>query len=335
MANNNTTTSTKGNKGMQDNNSVVTNGAIINGAEVNEKREQAVVLKYEFGGKSCTGVMHVSQFPSTDRAQRDRMFAATNVGDQFNNLEASVEPADKDKGRRFTSVRLSGRSTVVKFEQTQRQAAKEEREAREKAQSDAIASVDGKVVKATVKKLAFSKDPQTKQETDHCFGAFLKTDVAGVEVSGLLHTSRMLGKGRIERLVAAFEQDSSFEVVVSVTDKGVSFSEEGVNAAKEKAIADERSAKQAGERDKFLGCIREALAAGTAEKMPFGAKVTANRLDANDGISAESCGARVEVSSDDLAIPAKNLRGVGHQVKLVAIAVSDEGVITAKRYIKG
>jgi hypothetical protein len=186
-----------------------------------------------------------------------------------------------------------------------------------------------------VKKLAFSKDPQTKQETDHCFGAFLKTDVAGVEVSGLLHTSRMLGKDRIDRLVAAFEQDSVFEVVVSVTEKGVSFSEEGVKAAKEKAIADERAAKQAGERDNFLGCIREALASGTAEKMPFGAKVTANRLDANGGISAEACGARVEVSSEDLAIPAKNLRGVGHQVKLVATSVSDEGVITAKRYIKG
>lgn len=330
----NSTNSTKSNK-VSDTNSAVVTGAIINAAEVTQKREQAVVLKYEYEGKPCTGVMHVSQFPSLDRAERDSMFAASAVGVKYDGLEAEVEPADKSKGRRYTSVRLSGRKPLEKALEEKRKNAASERKARETALADAIAAVDGKVVTATISKLAFAKDKETKQETDHCFGAFLSTDVAGVEVRGLLHTSRMLGKGRVERLVASFESDTSFEVLVSVTDKGVSFSEEGVKAAKEQVVADERAAKMAGEAENFRNIVREALAAGTAEKLAFPAKVTVNRLDSEGGVSCIACGCAIEVSSADLAIPAKNMRGIGHQVKLVPTGISEDGVIAAKRYIKG
>lgn len=332
MSNSNSTS--KGTKSMQDQNSVVENGAIVNGAQVTEKRQQAVVLKYSFAGKDCTGVMHVSQFPSLDRASRDKMFAEATIGSIYDGLVAEVEPADKSKGRRFTSVRLSGRSPLEKAAESKRDAARAERQARETALSDAIKAVDGMVVMATVKKLAFAKDPQTKQESDHCFGAFLKTEVGGVEVSGLLHNSRMLGKNRIERLLASYEDGSAIEVVASVTDKGVSFSEEGVKAAKDKAIADERAAKQASEAENFRTIVREALTAGTAEKLAFPAKVTVNRLDAGDGVSCTACGCKVEVSSEDLAIPAKNMRGIGHQLKLVPVSVSEDGTVHAKRYVK-
>lgn len=332
MANSNTTT--KSIKGAQDKNSVVTTGAIINGAEVTEKRQQAVVLKYNFGANACTGVMHVSQFPSLERSVRDQMFAEVVVGAKFDGLEAAVEAPNKAEGRRFTSVRLSGRAPLQRAADQKREAQQAERKQRESAQAEALESVDGKVVSATLKKLAFAKHPETKQETDHCFGAFLVTNVNGVEVSGLLHTSRMVGKGRIDRLIAAAQEEGTvFEVVASKTEKGISFSEEGVKAAKEQAVAAEREQRQSGERENFLVCIREALAAGTAEKMHFPAKVTANRLDSSGGVSCEACGVRVEVSSADLAIPASNMRGIGHQVKLVAIAEQD-GVITAKRFVK-
>lgn len=329
MANN--TSSTKGNK---DNNSSVTNGSVINGASVTQKLQQAVVLSYKFDNKDCTGVMHVSQFPSTDRAQRDKMFADCEVGTTYDGLEASVEVADKSKGRRFTSVRLSGRAVLEKAEKSKREAVQAERQARESAVASAIESINGKVVKATVKKLAFSKDPATKTETDHCFGAFLKTQVGDVEVSGLLHTSRMTGKSRIDRLVAAYEASSELEVAVAVTEKGVAFSEEGVSEAKQRAAEAVRNARLANEAEGFLSCVREALAAGTADKLMFPAKVTENRLDNNGGVIAVACGVRVEVSSDDLAIPAANLRGTGHQLKLVPVSEKD-GVVTAKRVVKG
>ncbi len=325
----NTTTGTNSNKGIKDNNSAVVSGSIINGAEVTEKRQQAVVMKYELNGNTCTGVMHVSQFPSTERHVRDRMFAEVTVGAKFDGLEAAVEPADKAKGRRFTSVRLSGRAPMEKAAQARRQ----EREDQRKAFDELVNRTSGKVVTATVKKLAFAKDKESGQETDHCFGAFLNCQVEGVEISGLLHTSRMTGKNRAEQLVERYQDGTTFEVVLSKTDKGVSFSEVDVQAAREAAAAAERDQRQAGERENFLSLISEALTAGTAEKMPFPARVTENRLDCNGGVSCVACGVRVEVSSEDLEIPAQNMRGIGHQVKLFAVGIED-GVISAKRYIK-
>ncbi len=328
--NNNTQNSAK----SQDNNAVVTTGAVINAAEVISKSDKAVVVKYDFGGKSCTGVMHVSQFPSTDRNVRDQMFSDAVVGNKYDGLVAEVEPADKAQGRRYTSVRLSGRAFVAKQQEQQRQTAQQERQNRESAHANAVTSVDGKVVKAVITKLAFSKDPATRQDTSHYFGAFLQCEVDGVKLSGLLHTSRMLGNDRPQRLADSQTAGTVFEVVATVTDKGISFSEEGVKGAKEKAVADDRAAKQSAESDSFLTLVRDALAAGTAGKMPFQAKVSENRLDDGQGISAVACGLTVEVSSDDLGIPAKNLRGIGHQVKLVAVSEKD-GVVTAKRYTKG
>jgi hypothetical protein len=327
-------TSTKGNSTTMDNNSIVCNGATISKATVTQKLPQAVVLAYEVNGKSCSGVMHVSQFPSLDRQTRDKIFTTTEVGSEFNDLIAEVEPADKTKGRHFTSVRLSARAALVQAAEQQRQAAQAAREEKEKAYEQAVKASDGQVVIATVKSLAFSKDQQTKKETDHCFGAFLKATVQGVEVSGLLHVSRMQGRDRVERLAGSFTAGTTFEVLATMTEKGLSFSEHGVKAAKEAAAAAQRAAAKADESSKFLACIREALAAGKGAKTPFPAKVVENGLESGAGIVAEVCSVRVEVSAADLDMQPKHLRGTGHQLKLVALAVSDDGVITGKRYTK-
>ncbi|MBX9685066.1 MAG: hypothetical protein K2X27_00115 [Candidatus Obscuribacterales bacterium] len=343
MSNNNTTsrnnnTTTKGNKGMKksikDNNAVVTDGSIINGAKVTEKRQQAVVLEYSVNGNTCNGVMHVSQFPSTDRVKRDELFAAANVGDVFDNLKANVEGPDEKQGRRFTTVRLSGRAIAEQTAEQQRQAAKEARQNRETALANAIASVDGKVVKATIKDLALAKDKETGKETDHCYGAFLKTVVGDVEVSGLLHTSRMTGRDRVQQLIDLHGAGQPFDALVTVTEKGVAFSLDGVKEAKEQEATAKREQAKASERDSFLSLVRDAIAGGTNEKMPIQAKVTANRLATGGGISAEGCGCRFEVSSADLDIPAENMKGVGHTVKLVPVSVNEDGVITGKRYKK-
>lgn len=326
-----TTTTTKGKN--VDNNSVVKKGDLIAKATVTSKLDRAVVLSYTHNGKQCTGVMHVSQFPALDIPQRDEMFASTAVNAEFCNLEADVELADKSKGRRFTSVRLSGRAPLEKAAKAQHEQRQNDRRQRESAHADAVKAADGQLVLATIKTLAFSKDPETKQETDHCYGAFLKTEVNGVEVSGLLHTSRMTGKARVERLLECYAAGGKLEVVATLTDKGLSFSEQDVQRAKEASAQKQREERQQTERDAFLSCIRDALATGTAEKMQFPAKVTDNRLAAGSGVTCEACGVQVEVSSADLNIPANNMKGNGHTVKLVATGEKD-GVISAKRYVK-
>lgn len=329
------TNSTKPNKGKTvDQNSVVKTGDVIPSAFVLSKLEKAVVLAYTHNGRRCTGVMHVSQFPSLEIAQRDQLFAQCEVNSEFYNLHAEVEPADKSKGRRFTSVRLSGRAPLEQAAKANREQAQVQRRQKESAHADAVQAVQGKVVQATIKSLAFSKvqktDPETKkvtmEETDHCYGAFLKVDVDGVEVSGLLHTSRMTGQARVERLLAVYAEEGTMEVVATLTDKGLSFSEQDVQKLKE-------AAQQQTERESFLSCVREALANGTADKMQFPAKVTDNRLQSGGGVSCVACGVRVEVSSEDLSIPANNMRGNGHNVKLVPISVEGE-VIKAKRFVK-
>ncbi len=321
------TTTTNTTKGKTvDQNNVVKTGDMIEKAIVTSKIDRAVVLSYTHNGRKCTGVMHVSQFPALEIPQRDQMFADTNVNSEFTNLLAEVEPADKSKGRRFTSVRLSGRAPLEQAAKEKREQAQVQRRQRESAHAEAVKAVQGKVVLATIKELAFSKDPETKKETDHCYGAFLKVEVDGVEVSGLLHTSRMTGKARVERLLEVFAQAGTLEVIATQTDKGLSFSEQDVQKVKEEA-------HQQTERESFLSCIREALANGNADKMQFPAKVTENRLPSGGGVSCVACGTCVEVSSEDLDIPANNMRGNGHTVKLVPISVEGE-VVRAKRFVK-
>lgn len=340
MSNTNTTKNTKNTKNtksMKDNNSVVENGSIINGAVVTKKLDSAVVLSYKVGDTDCTGVMHVSQFPSIKREERDAMFAAAAEGTSYDKLEATVEGPDKSKGRQFSCVRLSGRSVLEQEQKQQRQNRETARKERENKQQDAITAVAGKVVNATLKKLAFAKDPQTKEESDHCFGAFLETDVNGVKVSGLLHTSRMIGKGRIDRLVeaASSTEPANFEVVVEVTEKGVAFSEAGVEAAKEAAAAAAKMEKESGERENFLGYVRGWLAEGSAEKSPFQAKISENRLASGGGISCVAFGCKFVVSQDDLSSNVVNhTKGIGHVMKLVAVSVEEDGTVRAKQYIK-
>lgn len=340
MSNNNTNmknnNNNKGNKGMKDNNSVVTNGLVINGAVLTKKLDSAVVLAYKVGDNDCTGVMHVSQFPAIKREDRDSMFANATEGMSFDGLEAAVEAADKSKGRHYTCVRLSGRSVLEKEVKAKREERETARKERDTKQSEAISAVNGKVVNATLKKLAFAKDPETKEETDHCFGAFLETDVDGVKVSGLLHTSRMVGKNRIDRLVeAASAEKASFEVVVEITEKGVAFSESGVKEAKEKEAVDAKLAKDASERDNFLACVRSWIEEGSTEKSPFQTKISENRLSSGGGVTCVGFGCKFVVEQSDLSPNVvSHTKGVNHVLKLVAIAVNEDGTVKAKQYIK-
>jgi hypothetical protein len=305
---------------LVDNNAVVANGAKILTAVVTEKRDSAVILKYEFGGKECTGVMHVSQFPSLEFAERDALFAAVQVGDSIDSLEASVVPPDAKQGRKFTSVHLSGRSLLQKEREQQRLAAKQERDNREAAFNAAIAKVNGTVVTAVMAKLAYSKDPKSKQFDGHFFGAFLECDVDGVKLSGLLHISRMAGGDRSKRLVDGVDGAKTVQVLASVTEKGLSFSEEGV-----------KDALAAADAVKFLTEVQTALADG--KEISFLAKLTENRLETGGGVTASYRGAQVEVSNDDLALDPKLTKGTGRQLKLVPLRV-ENGVIVAKRFRK-
>lgn len=99
-------TSTRSN--IVDNNSVVTKGMVVSGRFA-KKFAAFCVINFVVDGKNCSGTLHVSQFPSENRADRDTMFAFAKPGMPAPNLTViEVIPPSGDK--RFTSVRLSSRS---------------------------------------------------------------------------------------------------------------------------------------------------------------------------------------------------------------------------------
>lgn len=92
-----------------DNNASVQPGARIDGV-FTKKLATAMVVGFTFDGKRCSGVLHVSQFPSENRAERDKMFEVARVGMPAPGLTViEVQPPEGD--RRFTSVRLTSRTT--------------------------------------------------------------------------------------------------------------------------------------------------------------------------------------------------------------------------------
>lgn len=86
-------------------NSVVTPGAPVNGRIV-KKGKDFVVVHFHVGAVKCSGVLHVSEFPSLARNERDAMFGVAKVGMPANGLVVlTVTPPQE--GQHFSKVRLS------------------------------------------------------------------------------------------------------------------------------------------------------------------------------------------------------------------------------------
>ena len=89
----------------RDPNSVVTVGMSING-KIIKKLGDFVVIGFNVGNANCSGVLHVAEFPSLDRAERDAMFGVAEEGMPAPGLVViSVTPPAE--GKYFTKVRLS------------------------------------------------------------------------------------------------------------------------------------------------------------------------------------------------------------------------------------
>ncbi|MDZ4837636.1 MAG: hypothetical protein SGJ27_27945 [Candidatus Melainabacteria bacterium] len=90
-----------------DHNAAVQVGMRIDGT-FTHKLETAMVVSFKLDGKPCSGVLHVSQFPSEERAMRDQMFGVATIGMPAPGLTViGVEPPSGDK--RYTRVRLTSR----------------------------------------------------------------------------------------------------------------------------------------------------------------------------------------------------------------------------------
>lgn len=317
---------------LKDANRVVVLNQLVDGV-VKSKQQSLLVIQYQCQGESCSGVLHVSRLAAYNRTDRDVLFGKIQVGDKLPGLKVvGVVPPAGD--RHFTSVTLSALEPLKDAQEEQRKARQAARQAREAEKKAVAQSLNGSVVSATVKQLAFSM--KDGAPTDHVFGAFVETEKAGHRISGLLHVSRMHGGNgaKVDRLAGALETREPFKLVLSITETGqVSFSELDVKDAELKAAQAAEAARKATEAEKALTVIREAIASGTAENSPFLAKVTVNLLEQNGGVEAEFCGLRVLVSSEDLAIRACDMKGKGHTIKLVALEEKG-GVISARRYIK-
>jgi hypothetical protein len=93
-----------------DHNATVVIGERVDGV-FSHKLATAMVVKFNRDGKPCSGVLHVSQFPSNERSMRDKMFAVASVGMPAPGLTViGVEPPSGDQ--RFTKVRLSARTAT-------------------------------------------------------------------------------------------------------------------------------------------------------------------------------------------------------------------------------
>jgi hypothetical protein len=100
-------TSKNHSKVFVDHNASVQLGIRIDGV-FTHKLPTGMVVSFKLDGKPCSGVLHVSQFPSNDRAMRDKMFGVATVGMPAPGLTVvGVEPPSEDK--RYTRVRLSAR----------------------------------------------------------------------------------------------------------------------------------------------------------------------------------------------------------------------------------
>ncbi len=322
----------RGQKKVNDANVNVTLGLMVD-AIVEKKGEQSVVLSYQVNGVTCSGVLHVSQFGSFERQKRDQLFAAVQEKQELKGLQV-IEVVPPSGDRRFTSVRLSALKPLKANVEEQRKASEASRIARQVERKGIVESAKGTVVQCKVKELGIAPAKEGKEE--HCYGAFLFADLNGHRISGLLHVSRMLNSSddKVTRLQEAKAAGDKLEVVLNVGNDGrIFFSETQVKAAKQKADKAEAEARKAVELGQKVQLVRQWLADGIAEQNPFLAKVTVNRLPENQGIEADFGGLLVKVSSEDLQIPAQNLKGRNHTVKLVALS-EENGVITAKRFLK-
>lgn len=319
-------------KKVNDANAVVSLGLNVNGV-IAKKNDQSVVVNYVVDGVTCSGVLHVSQFGSTERPKRDQLFAAVQEKQELKGLQV-IEVVKPSGDRRFTSVRLSALVPLKANAEEQRKASEAARQARQTERDATIASLKGKIVSAKVKDLG--NKPATAEKEAHCYGAFLTFDVGSHRISGLLHVSRMLNGSddKEERLKDAKATGASIEVVLHRDDRNrIYFSETDVKATRLKEEKVAQDAQKAAEQEFLLKQLRESLADGSAAEKPFNCKVTVNRLPEGQGIEADYCGLLVKVSSEDLAILPQNLKGRNHTVKLVALS-EENGVVTAKRFIK-
>ncbi len=100
-------TSKNHSKVFVDHNASVQLGMRIDGV-FTHKLPTGMVVGFKLNGKPCSGVLHVSQFPSNERDMRDRMFGVATVGMPAPGLTVvGIEPPSEDK--RYTRVRLSAR----------------------------------------------------------------------------------------------------------------------------------------------------------------------------------------------------------------------------------
>lgn len=322
----------RGLKKVNDANAVVTLGLIVD-AIIVKKGEQSVVLNYNVNGVTCSGVLHVSQFGSTERPKRDQLFAAVQEQQELKGLQV-IEVIRPSGDRRFTSVRLSALAPLKASAEEQRKSHEAARQARQAARKAMIESLNGTVVNAKVKDLGIAPAKEGKEE--HCYGAFLVTDAGGHRISGLLHLSNMTNGSddKVTRLKEAKTAGDVLEVVLNAGNDGrIRFSETEVKALKQRIERQAAREREAAAQAQKLQALRQSLADGSAAQSPFLAKVTVNRLPEGQGIEAEYCGLVVKVSSEDLAIPPQNLKGRNHTVKLIALS-EENGVIKAKRFQK-
>lgn len=94
------------NTSRRDPNSVVKSGMPVNGGRITKKLTDFVVIAWKVDGIECSGVLHVSEFPSLKRAERDAMFGVAAVGMEANGLVVLSTTPPQGKNR-FSKVRLS------------------------------------------------------------------------------------------------------------------------------------------------------------------------------------------------------------------------------------
>lgn len=90
----------------RDPNSLVQSGMSVNGGRITKKLADFIVIAWKVDGVECSGVLHVSEFPSLQRKERDAMFGVAAVGMEANGLVVLSTTPPKGK-KRFTKVRLS------------------------------------------------------------------------------------------------------------------------------------------------------------------------------------------------------------------------------------
>lgn len=94
--------------GARDPNAIVKVGMIVNGGKFTKKGPDFLVVTWKIDGKRVSGVLHVSEFPSLDRNERNKMFAVANLEDNIDvNGVVVIETKPPKEGKYFTRVRLS------------------------------------------------------------------------------------------------------------------------------------------------------------------------------------------------------------------------------------